>query len=507
VPSTGTATLPVILINFSDTLTTFSPAQFNDLLFGVGNKSMRDYYLEVSYGKFMISAGPGGIAGWYTAPKTHDYYGDDSSGRDANVEELIVEAVKAADTAGFNFAPYDQNGDCYVDVVSIVHQGQGQENSETLGDIWSHFSSILPYTYTTNDPCPAGGFISVSEYIIQPEGRPGWMTTIGVFAHEYGHALGLPDLYDYDYTSHGIGAWSLMASGVGNYTTRSGDTPAHLDAWSKYALGWVAPRQVTGPLVAESIEQAETVADVYQLLSGSPSTGGEYFLVENRQKTGFDAALPGAGLLIWHIDESQSPNANECNPLTTSCATIPYHYKIALVQADNLWDLESNVDDGDDGDPYPGSFNNIDFTNLSLPSSNLYSGSPSSVGVSAISASAPTMTATFNPFIYDICVQKYTRAKARVKWDTLSSAIGQVGYGTVLLTYPNYRSLTSITSTYATSQTFYIELSPTAIYHLGIFAWDEKGNKYISEDHTFTLSERTAAIIGYSGLGGSNCVD
>ena len=79
--------------------------------------------------------------------------------------------------------------------------------------------------------------------------------TIGVFAHEYGHALGLPDLYDTDYSSNGIGDWSLMAGGSHNYIVRGGDSPAHLDAWCKYSLRWVTPTQVSGTLPNESITQ------------------------------------------------------------------------------------------------------------------------------------------------------------------------------------------------------------------------------------------------------------
>ena len=104
----------------------------------------------------------------------------------------------------------------------------------------------------------------------------GTQETIGVFAHEYGHALGLPDLYDTDYSSNGIGDWSLMAGGSYNYIVRGGDSPAHLDAWCKYSLGWVTPTQVSGTLTNESITQGATTSDVYKLLSGSPSSG-EYF--------------------------------------------------------------------------------------------------------------------------------------------------------------------------------------------------------------------------------------
>ncbi len=412
VPSTGTGTIPVILINFNNTSTTYTASDFNTLLFGRDNSSMKDYYGEVSYGVFSVSAGPGGVVGWYTASNTHDYYGtNDPWGYDSKPGTLVREAVAAADAAGFNFAPYDQDGDCYVDVVTIVHQGTGEEAGGPSTDIWSHrwdLNSAYSYgysnsgEYTTNDTCPSGGYIKVNDYVIQPETLTSYLgggqQTMGVFAHEYGHALGLPDLYDTDGSSEGIGDWSIMAGGSWNYVSRPGDRPAHMDAWSKYYLGWVTPTEVSGTLTNESITQAATTAVAYKLLSGT-STSGEYFLVENRQLAGFDEGLPGAGLLIWHIDgntisskmSSNTVNDSECY-LPSNCSSS--HYGVALVQADNLWELEKGTDRGDSGDPYSTSSGNISFTSSSSPNSNLYSGTTSGVSVTDISASGSTMTAT-----------------------------------------------------------------------------------------------------------------
>jgi M6 family metalloprotease-like protein len=406
IPTTGVATIPVILINFSDRTTTYKTGDFTTLLFGTGKDSMRDYFEEVSYDTFSISAGSNGVVGWYQASNTHDYYGQNgTSDEDMWPGDLVYEAVAQADANGFNFAPYDQDGDGYVDVVAIVHQGTGEEVSGLPTDISSHswnlnkaqyFGASHFGEYTTNDPRPGGGYIKINNYIIMPETFSflGDLTTIGVFAHEYGHALCLPDLYDTDYSSQGIGRWSLMANGSWNSVTKSGDSPAHMDAWCKYKLGWVTPTQVSGTLTNELIDQSATTADMYQLLSGSPSTGGEYFLVENRQKTGFDQGLPGAGLLIWHIDESMGTNSNECYPGIPFCSSL--HYHVALEQADNLWELERNFNSGDTGDPYPGTTNNRSFTESSSPDSNLYNGSPSSVSITNISDSGSVMTATLS---------------------------------------------------------------------------------------------------------------
>ena len=439
IPPTGTGNIPVILINFSDRTTTYSGGAFNTLLFGTGNNSMKDYYQEVSYGNFSVS---GGVTGWYTASYTHDYYGqNDEKGEDMWPGTLVREAVAEADAHGFYFAPYDQDGDCYVDVVAIIHQGSGEEASGTATtDIWSHSWNLNSayykgYSnggeYTTNDICPYGNYINikVNSYIIQPETLLNGMETMGVFAHEYGHALGLPDLYDTDDSSSGIGNWSLMGFGSWNYVNRRGDCPAHMDAWCKYKLQWVTPTRVSGTLTNEPITQAATNADVYQMLNGSPSTGGEYFLIENRQKIGFDQGLPGAGLLIWHIDESISNNTNEWYP---GCSTCTSHYHVSLEEADNLWNLEKNENRGDTGDPYPGLAGSTSFTDSSSPNSRLYNGNPSDVSVIDISASGSTMTATLAGATSDCSNWNDVIAKYN------SYVIGQAFWRDVITCYSEY---------------------------------------------------------------------
>ncbi|VAX34687.1 hypothetical protein MNBD_NITROSPIRAE03-95, partial [hydrothermal vent metagenome] len=131
------------------------------------------------------------------------------------------------------------------------------------------------------------------------------------------------------------------------------------------------------------------------LLPGSPSTGGEYFLVENRYRASgtFDEGLPGEGLAIWHIDESSPDNNNECSPPADCSKT---HYKVSLVQADGNWDLEKGNNSGDGGDLYPGSTNNTSFTGTSTPSSRLYSGLSNIADVTSISPPQPTMAATLS---------------------------------------------------------------------------------------------------------------
>jgi immune inhibitor A len=158
-----------------------------------------------------------------------------------------------------------------------------------------------------------------------------------------------------------------------------GDTPVHPCGWCKANQGWVTVDNRT----TNSVVQIHDVKDshtVYRLWKDG-TAGQEYFLVENRQRTGFDASLPESGLLVWHIDESIAGNTDE------------NHYKVALMQADGKRDLELNHNRGDSGDPYPGSTNNTAFNATSTPNSKSYAGADTCVAVTGISASSPVMSA------------------------------------------------------------------------------------------------------------------
>lgn len=375
-----------LLVRFTDNPSQVGAVYFDTLLFGGGMGTLTDYYAAVSYGALDIVTVnlPSGI-GWLTAPQTYAYYVDGAYGTGAyprNAQRLAEDAVWMADPV-VDFSNYDNDGDGWVDTVFIIHAGQGAEATGDVDDIWSHSWSTLI------DPYVDG--VRVNSYTTEPEYwyNPGDMT-VGVYAHELGHALGLPDLYDTDSSSEGVGDWSLMAGGSWNGTM--GNRPAFLDAWSRVELGFVTPTDVTADLLGATIPAAETSTTVYRLWTQG-SIGSQYFLVENRQLTSYDVGLPGAGLLIWHVDETRSGNTRECRQVNNwLCGSN--HYKVALEQADGLMDLEYNRDRGDAGDPYPGSTGKRTFTFVSAPNSSAYTHSADTlVRVDNISSSGGTMTA------------------------------------------------------------------------------------------------------------------
>jgi immune inhibitor A len=381
---TGAFKALCILVDFSDNQSQTVAQDFNTLVFTNQAGTVRDYYNEVSYGQLdLVTVNLPSSLGWKRAPQTYAYYVDNGYGTDSpypnNSQKLCEDLVDLVDP-DVDFSQYDNDGDGYVDVIMIVHSGRGAEFTGSPSDIWSHKWSISPRSRDG---------VNIFDYTIMPEywNNPGDMT-IGVFCHELGHGFGLPDLYDTDGSSYGTGYWSLMSSGSWNGSL--GDSPSHPDAWSRTELGWVTPNNITSNVTGVSIPEVENNAVVYRLWT-SGAAGDQYYLVENRQKTGYDAGLPGAGLLVWHIDEGVSHNNYEWYPGHTAFG----HYMVALEQADNQFHLEQKLSYGDTGDPYPGSSSNTAFSPVSSPNSNSYSASSSFVAITNISSSSSNMTADF----------------------------------------------------------------------------------------------------------------
>jgi immune inhibitor A len=166
--------------------------------------------------------------------------------------------------------------------------------------------------------------------------------------------------------------------GGGSWNGR-GEIPAHPSAWCKVRQGWVTEVvQKTNATV--KVEDVKTSKKVYRLWKDG-AAGKEYFLLENRPKTGYDAELPAGGLLIWHIDDAIDSNSDEAHP------------KVALVQADNKRDMEQGNNRGDPGDPYPGAAGNTAFTAGSTPNSNSYAHADTNVSVSKITITGDVVSA------------------------------------------------------------------------------------------------------------------
>ena len=260
--------------------------------------SVRDYYREVSYGKLTVDSV---ITPWVKLPRTESYYGSDGSTTDTNWQQMVSDAITAAEAAGFDFSQGDSDADGWVDCLTIIHSGHGQEyTSNPTTEIWSKQGELG--SVVTLDG------VNMKRCHIEPALRGAVSSTgiirIGVICHEMGHFFGLPDLYDYSNLTSGLGNWDIMATGSWN-GNGDGKRPAHFSAWSKYMLGFVQPEEVHS---ANTLSLARIEDNAVAHLIRDGLSDGEYFLVENRANVGFDNSSEiFPGMLIYHV-YSQSAN-------------------------------------------------------------------------------------------------------------------------------------------------------------------------------------------------------
>ena len=352
-----------LLVDFSDNPGTRPAAEFHKLLFAKSNpNSMTNFYKAMSYGAIEVS---GEVINYVRAPQPYNYYTAGESGTGdtfpRNTPGLLQDALTIFCQTD-NLKRFDTDGDGFVDGIFLIHAGGGAEaepNPAKRKDmIWSH-KWTLPRPFVNQN-------VKVFAYSTEPEDGK-----VGVFSHEFGHVLGLPDLYDTTYRSHGTGDWCLMSAGSWG---GGGDRPARMSCWCLSTLGWIKPKVFTKrrTVKLKSLEKTKTAC--YRLWSGG-AAGPEYFLIENRQATGLDKSLPGSGLAVWHIDERQSDNTN------------PLDYEVALVQADGRRDMERLRNQGDDSDLFPGSKNVTKIDDQTTPSTRAVGGATTGVALDNIAMS------------------------------------------------------------------------------------------------------------------------
>jgi M6 family metalloprotease-like protein len=385
----GTYRFPVLLGLFSDSPTApFSAPNVQQHFFDGPNPTgtIPDLYAEMSGGLVRVI---GVVQEWGRSRFTRQQVTAGVSGLSSSsrMGSFILDLL--AQVQGLDWGSYDNDGpdgtpnsgddDGYVDVLAIVHPTPGAEcgGTDTPNRVWSHKWNLRAaagqdFVTTTMSAKPGFGPIRVSDYTIQPvyACNGTMINEIGVFAHELGHGFGLPDLYAPQGGQAGAGRWDLMGTGAwGCSTAFEPQTPCHMGAWSKAALGWVDV--VTVPFGTDAgrltLDPVETGRRVYALPSGDGS--GEYFLLENRQKIGFDKNLSATGLLVWQIDPTRIDQTIRTNSVNDASA----HMGVWLRQADGLNQLAKPTamagNRGDAGDPFPGSSANTVFHAGSNPSS------------------------------------------------------------------------------------------------------------------------------------------
>ncbi|MFC1614580.1 M6 family metalloprotease domain-containing protein [Gemmatimonadota bacterium] len=381
--------LPVLLVNFPDEKGKHSVEEIRDFYFENNpNGTITDYFTEVSYGQFMLT---GDVYGWYQLDNPEEYYNAnefDANSFPQNSDGFVIDAVSKADPY-IDFSKYDNDGpdgipdsgddDGYVDAVMITFPGVLESNS-LIGSM----GLLVDHPYATEDLSFSGSAIQIYTYIKGPEFTLDSGLSFGVACHEIGHVLGLPDLYDEDGSSFGLGLWCLMSGGA---YLPSGN-PGHLSAWCKIQLGWVTPLEV-GENSTVYIDPVESGPAIYKIWEDGFRLS-RYFLLENRQNTGFDYRVPGIGVLIYHVDENR-----QCGRWG-SVNNDEDHKLVDLEEADGKRDLDLGRNPGDGTDPFPGSIasTNNTFDDLSNPNSRDYDGNSSGVVVRNIGyTNRPTMQA------------------------------------------------------------------------------------------------------------------
>jgi len=366
--TTGTKKVAVVLVNFpsADSTTSGSPVMTSTDIVGFNTlfANLKSFYNECSYGQlnlditFFHSTGSttnltGGETP-YMLGNPMQYYGQDS---EASLSQLVKDAILSA---AVNSSSYD--------CVMVAHAGYGDEGDGLAypGDIWSVFVTW------------SGAVNGFTEGTIVPAREASGSSALGVICHEFGHQLGLWDLYDSSVQSSKVGIWSLMDYGCwgGN-----GFKPSHPCAWDKEKLGWINPVVVSSATTRIFYPVETSSNTIVKIPIDIVADGSQYFLLEYRKKsaagTNWDGDLPGDGILIWYIDEGTidgidfaSRQANNTLNLGTYS-----HLTVTLKNADTT-DPGSNH--GDSTDPWPGTR-----TNFTSPYSDTWDGKPTLIAVTS----------------------------------------------------------------------------------------------------------------------------
>jgi M6 family metalloprotease-like protein len=385
-----------LLIDFSDAPATISQSDINlflngDSYTGYGNNgSVKKYFSDVSGARLTYT---NVVTIYIRMAQPRSYYNNTSIDNGTQGRLLINDAMailKArsdyTSTILPTFSSLTVDGSNNVVAFNVYFAGADS-------GVWA--KGLWPHSWILAAPIALGNGKSVSRYQIT---NVGTSLELGTFCHENGHMLcGFPDIYDYDYDSvGGAGVFSLMGSGG------DGTNPSQVDAYLKLAAGWATvtdldgSSNLTGTLTAAPNSGYD---NFYRFKRTGVAT--EYFLLENRQKTGRDAAkLPGGGIAVWHVDElgdkdnqSLTPNSNHLN------------YELTLVQADNLWHFETtsgaNANAGDANDLYYQGNSAAAYTNIlddsSTPHAHWWDGTGSGMSLNTFSASGQSMTFKTSP--------------------------------------------------------------------------------------------------------------
>jgi M6 family metalloprotease-like protein len=356
-----------LLVQFPDVPGTISQEEVQDFCNqqgyqGFDNRgSVHDYFVDNSIGKLRYTTV---VAPYYTAIHPRDYYTNPTVEYGQRTRELIREALSFHLQQGFDFSGLTADDEDFVYATNVFYAGPRVNNWRE--GLWPHASRLI-------NPFPLGNGIRAADYQITEMSDS---LTLGTYCHENGHMLcDFPDLYDYGapgIQSGGIGSYCLMCLG-GNVNKRN---PTQICAYLKYEAGWANTLTTLTPGLRVMAGAGTNDFFIYS------KDATEYFIVENRDKTGRDVALPDAGLAIWHVDALGNNSREQMTPTS--------HYECSLEQADGRFDLERGDQNGDDKDLFHAGWK-VEFSNTTTPSSKWWNGTPSGLTIRQIGAAGPQL--------------------------------------------------------------------------------------------------------------------
>lgn len=376
----------IILVQFADRQ--FKPEHGRDYYETIANGegftsdegyigSVHDYYMAQSNGLFDLTFD---VVGPVTTVNGYAYYGaNKGSSKDMKIGELVREVSDAA-APGLDLSQYDWDGDGIADQVFYLYAGVGENASDDPNTIWAHMYYMHNRGGTLSYPTGKIDRYACASELMGIKDKDGKYTDqtrlsgIGTLCHEFSHCLGFPDTYDTNGQKlYGMGYYDLLA--YGNYLG-NGLTPPNFTAWERIYAGWTEPIELDRAATVKAMQSATEYGRPFIMYNDA--NHDEYYLLENRQKTGWDRSLYGTGLMITHVDyEKKRWTDNKVN------ATGQDHQRMTLIHADNddLDNLVSSVR----GDLYPytskdGLTHNDELTDTSTPAATLWNSHDKSIG-------------------------------------------------------------------------------------------------------------------------------
>lgn len=329
--------------------------------------SIKDYFKAQSHGLFELDFD---VAGICQLQHTYAYYGKNSNDNDVRAGQMVAEACLWAHEHGTDFSKYDWDGDGEVDQVFVLYAGHGEASYDKDPDtIWPHMHYLSASDY--GKALSLDG-VTVDTYACSSElNGDGNLDGIGTFCHEFSHCMGFPDLYDTSYAGwFGMGDFDLMCSGSYNGDSKC---PAGYSAYEKAECGWLTLKDMTDVEKETSIAGVQPMsADGDAYIIKNKGHEDEYYILENRQKTGWDSYLPASGLMITHVDydadiwDWNMPNTSGKYEDANGNTKTNDHQRLTIFRAG-----KSTAEYGDASDLYPYGSNNS-LTKISSPAATLH---------------------------------------------------------------------------------------------------------------------------------------